>query len=96
MEDADENPRAGDTLELMKNKLKRTNVKENREEPFKKGIETNYVDEDVYFVRNGGDNRSRRNNWNRERYVRSDSKPGYFRPSFRGNYVRDISSFRRN
>ena len=63
-------------------------VAENREEPFKKGIETNYVDEDVYFVRNGNDNRSRRDNWNRERYVRSDSKPGYFRPASRGDYVR--------
>ena len=62
MEDADGNPRAGDTLELMKKELKRMKVAENREEPFKKGIETNYVDEDVYFVRNGGDNRSRRDN----------------------------------
>ena len=28
--------------------------------------------------------------------MRSDSKPGYFRPSSKGNYVRDNSSFRRN
>ena len=63
LEDADGNPRQGDTLEMMKKELKRMKVAENREEPFKKGIETNYVDEDVYFVRNGNDNRSRRDNW---------------------------------
>ena len=79
----------------MKKELKRMKVAENREEPFKKGIETNYVDEDVYFVRNGGDNRSRRDNWNRERYVRSDSRPGYFRTASIGNYMRDNSNFRR-
>ena len=28
--------------------------------------------------------------------MRSDSKQGYFRPSSKGNYVRDNSSFRRN
>ena len=38
-------------------------VAENREEPFKKGIETNYVDEDVYYVRNGKENRCIRDNW---------------------------------
>ena len=80
----------------MKKELKRIKVAENREEPFKKGIETNYVDEDVYFVRNGNDNRSRRDNWKQERYVRTDSKPGYLRTSSRGNYVRDNSSYRRN
>ena len=83
-------------LEMMKKELKRMKVAENREEPFKNGIETNYVGEDVYFVRNGSDNRSRRDNWNRDRYVRSDSKPGYFRTASRGNYVRDNSGFRRN
>ena len=45
---------------------------------------------------NGNDNRSRRDNWNHERYVRSDSRPGYFRTASRGNYVRDNSNFRRN
>ena len=47
MEDADGNPKAGETLELMKKELKRLKVVDNREEPIKKGIETNYVDE--YF-----------------------------------------------
>ena len=71
-------------------------VAENREEPFKKGIATNYVDEDTYYVQNADDNRSRRDNWRRDKYVRSDSRPGYLRTASRGNYVRDNSSFRRN
>ena len=62
-EDADGNPKAGETLELMKKDLKRMKVAENREEPFKKSIATNYVDEDTYYVRNADDNRSRRDNW---------------------------------
>merc|ERR1712240_124313 len=57
LEDADRNPRVGETLELMKKELKRMKVAENREELFKKGIETNYVDEDTYYVRNANDNR---------------------------------------
>ena len=32
----------------------------------------------------------------RDKYVRSESKPGYLRTASRGNYVRDNSSFRRN
>ena len=71
LEDADGNPKAGDTLELMKKELKRMKVVENREEPFKKGIATNYR-EDVYYVQNTDDNRSRRDNWNRDKYVRSE------------------------
>ena len=43
LEDADGNPRAGDTLELMKKEIKRMKVIENREEPFKKGIATSYL-----------------------------------------------------
>ena len=62
LEDEDGNPRQGDMLEMMKKELKRMKVAENREEPFKNGIETNYVGEDVYFVRNGNRNRSRRDN----------------------------------
>merc|ERR1711895_232577 len=34
LEDADGNPKAGETLELMKKDLKRIKVAENREEPF--------------------------------------------------------------
>ena len=77
LEDADGNPKEGETLELMKKELKRMKVAENREEPFKKDIVTNYVDEDTYYVQNADDNRSRRDNWMGERYVRSDSKPRY-------------------
>ena len=73
-------------------------VAENREEPFKekKGTTTNYLEDDTYFVRNTEDNRNRRDNWKQTKYVRSDSKPGYLRPSSKGNYVRDNSSYRRN
>ena len=95
MEDADENLKEGETLELMKKELKRMKGGENREEPFKKDIVTNYIDEDTYYVWNADDNRSRRDNWKQERYVRSDSKPGYLRPSSRGNYVRYNSNYRR-
>ena len=66
LEDADGNPKAGDTLELMKKELKIMKVVENREEPFKKDIATNYVDEDTYYVQNAYDNRSRRDNWKQE------------------------------
>ena len=95
LEDADGNPRAGETLELMKKELKRMKVVENREEPFKKGIATNYVDEDTYYVRNGDDNRSKRDNWKPKSYVRSDSRLGFFRTASRIKYVRDNSRFRR-
>ena len=37
---ADGNPKTGDTLELIKKEFKRMKVAENREEPFKKGMET--------------------------------------------------------
>ncbi len=72
-------------------------VAENREEPFKdkKGIATNYLDDDTYFVWNAEDHRSRRDNWKQTRYVRSDSRPGYLRTASRGNYVRENSNYRR-
>ena len=94
LEDADGNPKAGETLELMKKELKRMKVVENREEPFKKGIATNYL-EDIHYVQNTDDNRSRRDNWKPTRYVRSDSRPGFLRTASRNNYVRDNSKFRR-
>ena len=47
LEDADGNPKAGQTLLLMKKELKRIKVVENKEEPFKKGIATNYIDEET-------------------------------------------------
>ena len=95
LDDANGNPKEGNILDMMKKELKRMKVAENREELFKKGIATNYLAEDTYYVWNAEDNRSRRDNWKQTRYVRSDSKPGYLRPSSRGNYVRDNSSYRR-
>ena len=38
IEDVNGNPRAGDTMEMIKKELKKMKVVENREEPFKKGI----------------------------------------------------------
>ena len=58
MEDGDGNPKAGDTLELMEKELKRINVVENREEPFR----THYQEDATYYVRNKEGNRSRRDN----------------------------------
>ena len=95
LEDADGKPKQSDILNLLMKELKRIKVAENRDEPFKKGIATNYLAEDTYYVWNAKDNRSRRDNWKQTRYVRSDSKPGYLRPSSRGNYVRDNSNYRR-
>ena len=62
---------------MMKKELKRMKEVENREEPFKdkKGIATNYLDEDTYYVWNAEDNKSRRDNWKQTKYVRSDSRP---------------------
>ena len=54
-------------------------------ESVKKGIATNYLAEDTYYVENAKDNMSRRDNWKQTKYVRSDSKPGYLRPSSTGN-----------
>ncbi len=79
----------------MKKDSKRMKVVENKEEPFKKGIATNYL-EDIHYVLTADDNRSRRDNWKGDKYVRSDSRPGYLRTASRGNYVRDNSSFRRS
>ena len=63
LEDADRNPKEGNVLDMMKKELKGMKVAENREEPFKKGIATNYLAEDTYYVRNAEDNRSGRDNW---------------------------------
>ena len=70
-------------------------VAENRDEPFKKGIETNYLDEDIYFVQNTDENRSRRDKWKPSKFVRSNSRPGYLRTASRGTYERDNSRYRR-
>ena len=54
---------------------------------------TYYQEDTTYSVRNGEDNRSRRDDWNSKSYVRSSSHPGYYRTASRNNYVRDNSSF---
>ena len=60
LEDTDGNLKEGYILDMMKKELKRMKVAENREELFKKGIATNYLAEDTYYVQNAEDNRNRR------------------------------------
>ena len=76
LEDVDGNPKAGETLELMKKELRKMKVAENREEPFKKKESMTYYQEDTTnYVRNNEDNRSRRDNWKPKSFVRSSSCP---------------------
>ena len=42
--------------------LKRMKVAKNREDPFKKDIGTNYVDENTYYIQSADDDRIRRDN----------------------------------
>ena len=63
LEDADGNPKAGQTMETMKKELKRLKIVENREEPFA-AKETK-----TYYTRND-DNRSRYDNWKKN--IKSD------------------------
>ena len=62
IEDANGNPKLGDTTELMRKELKKMKVIENRNEVFKNKNTT-------YYVRNTDDNRSRRYNWKSKGYV---------------------------
>ena len=59
-------------------------VVENREEPF-----TN-----TFYVQNPED-RSRRGKWDAKKFVRSNSRPGYFRTGSKNMYMRDNSKFSR-
>ena len=63
LEDADGNPKAGDTTDTMKKELKRLKIVENREEPFA-AKETK-----TYYTKND-DNRIHYNNWRQN--IRSD------------------------
>ena len=62
LEDVDGNPKEGEILELMKKELRKMKVAENREEPFKKKIDTYYQEDDTYYTRNTDDDRSERDN----------------------------------
>ena len=91
IEDRNGNPKAEDTLGIMKKKLRKMTVLENREEPFKK-------ESRAYFVRDEN-NRSRYNDWKRNLtsrgYVRSNSYPNFFRTQSKNNYLRYSSKFGR-
>ena len=89
-EDGNPKPRQEETVERMKKELKRM-----RSEDFKKQPEKASSTE-TYYVQNDRNYRSRRENWNQSRYVRSESRPGYMRTASRGRYERDDSKFRRN
>ena len=84
IEDIDDNPRAGDTLEMLKKELRRMKAVKICEEPF-----TN-----TYYVQNTED-RSRRGKWDAKKFVRSNSRPGYFRTGSKNMYMRDNSRFSR-
>jgi len=90
LEDADGNPKPGDTTEIMKKELKRLKIVENREEPFA-NKETK-----TYYTRND-DNRSRYDNWRKnirsDGYRRSETNPKYFRTASRNKWIRDSSRF---
>ena len=60
LEDVDGSPKEGETIELMKKELRKMKVAENREEPFKKNIDTYHQEDATYYVWNTDDNRSRR------------------------------------
>ncbi len=68
IEDADDEPKVGDTLEMLKKELRIIKVVVNCEEPF-----TN-----TYYVQSPED-RSRKGKWDSKKFVRSNSRPGYFR-----------------
>ena len=79
----------------MQKELRKINIAENREEPFqKKESMTHYQEDTTYYVWNTNDNRSRKDNWKKS-FVRSDSRPGFFRTASRNTYVRDNSRFRK-
>ena len=70
--DVEGKPKVGDTLEMLKKELRRMKVVENREELFSK-------DTIAYYVQNTEGNRTRKDRWNSKKFVRSDSRPGFFR-----------------
>ena len=84
IEDVNGEPKVGDTLEMLKKELRRMKVVENREELFGK-------DTTSYYVQNPDDNRSRKDRWNTKKFVRSDSRPGFFRTASKNAYMRDNS-----
>lgn len=91
IEDVNGNPKAGYTLELMKNELRKITVVKNREEPFKK-------ENRAYFVRDEN-NRSQYDDWRKDLssrgYVRLDSYPNFFTTQSKNNYLRESSKFGR-
>ena len=87
-EDGNPRPRQGETVERMKKEIKRIRNEEFKKQPFKNSTDT-------YYIKNDNNYRSRRDNWSQNRYVRSESRPGYMRTASRGRYERDDSKFRR-
>ena len=67
IEDVNGEPKVGDTLEMLRKKLRRMKVVENCDEPFSNSYS--------YYVENIDDNRSRRDRYNAKKFVRSDSRP---------------------
>ena len=86
IEDVNGNPKEGNTFEMMKKVLKKIKVDENCEEPFTK-------ENNNYYVQNTDDNRSRKDRWNSKKFLRSDSRPGFFRTVSKNTYKSNISKF---
>jgi len=90
LEDAEGNPRPGDTTDTMKRELKRLKIVDHREEPFAS------KETPTYYTRND-ENRSRYDDWRKkirsEGYRRSESNPRYFRTASKNNWKRDNSKF---
>ena len=92
LEDADGNPKPGNTMEAMKKELKKLKVAENREEPFAKETKTFYTKNE--------ENRSRydryenwKNNLKSNGYKRSESNPRFFKTAYKGRWIRADSKF---
>jgi len=91
LEDANGNPKEGDTTDAMKRELKRLKIVDHREEPF-----APFANRETYYTRND-ENRSRYDDWRNkirsEGFRRSESNPKFFQTASKNNWKRDNSKF---
>ena len=93
LEDANGNPKAGETTDAMKRELKRLKIVDHREEPFAPFANRETA---TYYTRND-ENRSRYDDWRKkirsEGFRRSESNPKYFRTASKNTWKRDNSKY---
>merc|ERR1711905_98223 len=93
LEDANGNPKAGETTDAMKRELKRLKIVDHREEPFAPFANRETA---TCYTRND-ENRSRYDDWRKkirsEGFRRSESNPKFFRTASKNKYKRDNSKF---